>query len=82
MAHGVQVIYQDLALFPNLSVAENVALSRFIEQRRHFFRRGEARRIAREAVAKVGAAHSIPMSPWRVVPGRPAARRHLPRADG
>lgn len=28
--YGVQVIYQDLSLFPNLSVAENIALHRYL----------------------------------------------------
>ncbi len=55
IAQGVQVIYQDLSLFPNLSVAENIALNRIVEQRRKFFRRREARRIAGEALETIGA---------------------------
>ena len=26
--HGIEIIYQDLSLFPNLTVAENIALTR------------------------------------------------------
>ncbi len=33
---GIEVIYQDLSLFPNLSVAENIALSRIISGKRKF----------------------------------------------
>ena len=55
IALGVQVIYQDLALFPNLSVAENIALSRSVEQRRKFFSGRRARQVAREALAKIDA---------------------------
>ena len=29
---GIQIIYQDLSLFPNLSVAENISLNQLIEQ--------------------------------------------------
>ncbi len=29
---GIQIIYQDLALFPNLSVAENISLNQLIEK--------------------------------------------------
>src|SRR5471032_1458754 len=28
--YGIQVIYQDLSLFPNLSVAENIAIHRYL----------------------------------------------------
>ena len=55
IARGVQVIYQDLALFPNLSVAENIALSRNFEQGRRFFSLRGARSVAREALAKIDA---------------------------
>ena len=55
IAQGVQVIYQDLALFPNLSVAENIALSRNVEQRRRFFFARRARAVAREALTKIDA---------------------------
>ena len=29
VAHGIQVIYQDLSLFPNLSVWENIAINHY-----------------------------------------------------
>ena len=29
---GIQIIYQDLSLFPNLSAAENISLNQLIEQ--------------------------------------------------
>ena len=28
--YGIQVIYQDLSLFPNLTVAENIAIHRYL----------------------------------------------------
>ena len=31
---GIQVIYQDLSLFPNLSVAENISLNQLIEEKK------------------------------------------------
>ena len=34
MRSGVEVIYQDLSLFPNLTVAENIALGQLIEEHR------------------------------------------------
>ncbi len=55
IAQGVQVIYQDLSLFPNLTVAENIALNRIVEQRWKFFRLREAKKIASEALEKIGA---------------------------
>lgn len=54
IARGVQVIYQDFSLFPNLTVAENLALSRFLGEKRHLMNRVEARRIGREALDRLG----------------------------
>ena len=51
---GIQVIYQDLALFPNLTVAENLAMNTLLERRRRLVSWKEVRRIATEATAKVG----------------------------
>jgi simple sugar transport system ATP-binding protein len=36
--NGIQAIYQDFSLFPNLSVAENLAINRLLEQRQLFVR--------------------------------------------
>ncbi len=33
---GIEVIYQDLSLFPNLTVAENISLSSIISRNRKF----------------------------------------------
>lgn len=51
---GIQVIYQDFSLFPNLTVAENIALNYQRSQGARMMRWGEARRIAREALDKIG----------------------------
>jgi simple sugar transport system ATP-binding protein len=41
---GIQVIYQDLLLFPNLTAAENIALNREIRQKRRWVRWREVNR--------------------------------------
>ena len=53
IASGIQVIYQDLSLFPNLTVAENIALSELEERRRALVDWNEVRRVARAAMARI-----------------------------
>lgn len=52
--HGVHVIWQDLALFPDLSVAENICFDGFVAK--PFGRRNQAssRQIAEEVIARIG----------------------------
>jgi simple sugar transport system ATP-binding protein len=54
IALGIQVIFQDFSLFPNLSVAENIAVSTYIGQRRRTIRPARLRRIAAEVVSRIG----------------------------
>lgn len=49
---GIQVIYQDLSLFPNLTVAENIAVERHHGLRLLNWK--EIRRVASEAMARIG----------------------------
>lgn len=51
---GVQIIFQDFSLFPNLSVAENIAFNRRLALGRRFMNWGEAKAIARDALAQLG----------------------------
>jgi simple sugar transport system ATP-binding protein len=51
---GVQVIYQDFALFPNLTVAENIALTSLVAHRRKLVNPAVVRRRAAEVVAELG----------------------------
>ena len=51
---GIQVIYQDFSLFPNLTVAENIALNQQLVERRVLVRWSEVDRIARGALDKIG----------------------------
>jgi simple sugar transport system ATP-binding protein len=52
---GIEVIYQDLSLFPNLTVAENIALGETIATRNKIIKWKEIRRIARSAMDKIKA---------------------------
>lgn len=51
---GIQVIYQDLSLFPNLSVAENIALGQFVAYHRKIVNWKELTQIAEKAMARIG----------------------------
>lgn len=53
IGHGIHVIYQDLSLFPNLTVAENIAISELEAEGRAFIRWAEVRRIARAAMDRI-----------------------------
>jgi simple sugar transport system ATP-binding protein len=53
LARGIQVIYQDLSLFPNLTVAENIALSAAKERGGRIVSWREVRSIARAAMARI-----------------------------
>lgn len=52
--YGIQVIYQDLSLFPNLSVAENIAVNRYLPGGDLWVRRGAMKQQAQAAMKRVG----------------------------
>jgi simple sugar transport system ATP-binding protein len=51
---GIQIIYQDLSLFPNLTVAENISLNQEIEQNSKLVNWKAIREIARHALEEIG----------------------------
>ncbi len=51
---GIQIIYQDFSLFPNLTVAENLALNHELEQGARLVNWKKVRRIAGEAIDRIG----------------------------
>ncbi len=51
--NGIQVIYQDFSIFPNLSVMENLALTTELAENRKIVNWKRFRRIAEEAVSKI-----------------------------
>ncbi|MBN1266521.1 MAG: sugar ABC transporter ATP-binding protein [Anaerolineales bacterium] len=52
---GIEVIYQDLSLFPNLTVAENIALGEIIAAGHKFIQWKEIEQIATHAMGKIKA---------------------------
>jgi simple sugar transport system ATP-binding protein len=50
---GIQVIYQDFSLFPNLTVAENIALNKELADGRRFVNWRHVRNIAADALAQI-----------------------------
>lgn len=53
-AAGVMVIFQDFSLFPNLSVAENIAFATQVATHQRFFKSHAAHDIARAALDRIG----------------------------
>ena len=51
---GIQVIYQDLSIFPNLTVMENLALNSEITANRKLVNRKRWEATAKEALSKIG----------------------------
>ena len=54
IAHGIQVIFQDFSLFGALTVAENLALSTELRERRWLVNWRDVRKVAEEALARLG----------------------------
>jgi len=50
---GIQVIYQDLSLFPNLSVAENISLNQLIEEKKKLISWKEVKEIAGKELSNI-----------------------------
>ena len=51
---GIQVIYQDLSIFPNLTVMENLAINSEITANRKLVNRKRWEQTAKEALSKIG----------------------------
>ena len=54
MNEGVQVIYQDLSLFPHMTVAENIAINCLRQTGKKLMNWKEAYRIASEQTKRIG----------------------------
>lgn len=59
MKNGIQVIYQDFSLFPNLTVAENIAFNHNVYENKKIIDYKAAKRISEESLAKVGVSLDI-----------------------
>lgn len=73
-AGGIQVIWQDLALFPEMTVAENIAFQTVVGARPKLVNYAEMRRIATDALGKLGvtmdvdqALHHFPIAQRQIV---------------
>lgn len=70
---GIQIIYQDLSLFPNLTVAENLALNQLLAEKRRLVNWRQVRQIAKAALERVGV--DIPLN--ALVENLPVADKQL-----
>jgi simple sugar transport system ATP-binding protein len=51
---GIQIIYQDLSLFPNLTVTENISMNQMIERKRKYINWKEVEEIASRELKSIG----------------------------
>jgi simple sugar transport system ATP-binding protein len=78
---GIQVIFQDLSLFPNLTVEENIAIGLELSAPFRPPPRKEMRDAAKAALARLDAQLPLDAAVGRHQ-SHSADRRHLPRAGG
>lgn len=64
---GVAVIWQDLALFPEMSVAENIAIEGVLGERPRLIGRRHMRRVAGDALGRLGVTFDL-AAPVRSLP--------------
>ncbi len=70
---GIQVIFQDFSLFPNLTVAENMAMNTLLAERRRLVTRRRIRDVAGEALSRLG----VELDPEALVEDLPVASKQL-----
>ena len=51
---GIQIIYQDLSIFPNLSVADNISLNQLLEKGNKFVSKKHVLKTAEKALNEIG----------------------------
>ena len=73
LAGGIRVIYQDLSLFPNLTVAENIAISELEEEHKRFINWKKVLDIARAAMDRI----KVDINPNSVVGDLPIGLQQL-----
>ena len=54
IAAGIQVIYQDFSLFPNLSVAENITMGYNLFHKNRFVNKKRNRELAKKVIEEIG----------------------------
>ncbi len=70
---GIQVIYQDLSLFPNLSVSENVSISDYHAGNLRFIKRKDMKKKALETMRKI----DVSIDPDKLVRELPIAQKQV-----
>ena len=75
IAAGLSVIYQDFSLFPNLTVAENIAFLRTAASGERWHRAGADRRIAVDTLARLSSCCLSRPSNWSRLPVRWPTKR-------
>ena len=70
---GLSVIYQDFSLFPNLTVAENIAFLKAVANSERWHRRGAEERIARDTLGRI----QVDIDPRALVESLPIASKQL-----
>jgi len=70
---GIQIIYQDLSLVPNLSVAENISLNQLVERKASLVNWREVREIATRGLESI----EEKIDPNEIVDNLPVAKRQI-----
>ena len=73
MREGIQVIYQDFSLFSNLTVAENILMSKFIESKHKTINWKETYKLASEQIKQL----NVDLDPCRLVSDINVAQKQI-----